>query len=182
MRIRRVATGQDARGKSHVVSDVVIEASEVEGVAELAVLWAADAPPHFPLSGEPPKCPNYWPPLGGCRFVIFTVPPDAAAAEARARLSRHTLAAAQADMEKRIGAGLFAAMEPDHPGMHTSDTLDFEVILEGEVWVELDDGEEVHLKAGDTFVQNGTRHRWFNRSDTPAKIAVILIGGHPRGT
>ena len=69
---------------------------------------------------------------------------------------------------------------PGKPGMHTTDTIDFEVILSGEVWLELDDGEEVHLREGDTFVQNGTRHRWFNRGKVPAKIAVVLIGGHPR--
>jgi uncharacterized cupin superfamily protein len=53
----------------------------------------------------------------------------------------------------------FAALEPDHLGMHTTDTIDLEVVLAGEVWLELDDGEEVHLKTGDTFVQNGMRHR-----------------------
>jgi mannose-6-phosphate isomerase-like protein (cupin superfamily) len=181
MRIRRVASGQDAQGKSRIVSDEVIEASTVDGLTELALLWAGDAPPSFPLSGEQPTCPSYFPPLGGYRFVIFTVPPEAEAAAAQARVGPEGAAKAMAEMERRIGTGLFAALEPDHPGMHTTDTIDFEVILSGEVWLELDDGEEVHLKTGDTFVQNGTRHRWFNRGTVPAKIAVILIGGHPRG-
>jgi uncharacterized cupin superfamily protein len=180
MKIRRVATGHDARGKSRVVSDVIVEAATVDGMTELALLWAGDAPPRFPNSGEPPTCPNYFPPLGGFRFVIFTVPPEGQAAAAQARLGAAATAAAAAEMERKIGSGLFAAMEADHPGMHTTDTIDFEVILSGEVWLELDDGEEVHLKAGDTFVQNGTRHRWFNRGAEPAKIAVVLIGGHPR--
>lgn len=181
MRIRRVASGQDAQGKARVISDVVIETEAAEGMPDLALLWAGDEPPRFPLSGEQPKCPDYWPPVGGYRFVIFTVPPDDAAAAARGRLAPEAVAKAQAETEKQIGTGLFEAMEADHPGMHTSDTIDFEVVLEGEVWLELDDGEEVHLKTGDTFVQNGTRHRWFNRGKVPAKIAVILIGGHPRG-
>lgn len=180
MQIRRVASGQDAQGKSRIVSDVVVEAASVPGVADLALLWAGDAPPRFPLSGQEPVCPSYFPPLGGYRFVIFTVPPEAEAAAAQARLGPEGLSAAMAEVERQIGTGLFAAIEPDHPGMHTTDTIDFEVILSGEVWLELDDGEEVHLKAGDTFVQNGTRHRWFNRGTEPAKIAVILIGGHPR--
>src|SRR5664280_667202 len=61
MQIRRVATGQDAQGKSHVVSDVVVEAASVDGTVELALLWGADAPPSFPLSGEQPVCPSYFP-------------------------------------------------------------------------------------------------------------------------
>jgi quercetin dioxygenase-like cupin family protein len=60
--------------------------------------------------------------------------------------------------------------------MHTTSTIDFEVVLEGEVWLELDDGKEVHLKPGDTVVQNGTRHAWRNHGTVPARLAVFLIG------
>ena len=74
--------------------------------------------------------------------------------------------------------GLAAYLEPDAPGMHTTDTIDFEVVLEGEVWLELDDGVEVHLRPGDTVVQNGTRHAWRNHGDTTARLAVFLIGAH----
>jgi quercetin dioxygenase-like cupin family protein len=180
MHIRRVATGQDANGKSHVVSDVVVEGISVEGVIDMALLWSGDAPPSFPLSGEMPKCETYFPPLGGYRFGIFTVPPEREASAAQANMTPEGFMAAIARVESQVGSGVFAALEPDHPGMHTTDTIDFEVVLAGEVWVELDDGEEVHLKPGDTFVQNGTRHRWFNRGQETAKIAVVLIGGHPR--
>jgi quercetin dioxygenase-like cupin family protein len=180
MQVRRVATGQDANGKSRVVSDVVVEAIGVPGVIDMALLWSGDAPPSFPLSGEMPTCANYFPPLGGYRFGIFTVLPESAAAAAQANTTPEAFAAAVARVESQVGGGLFDALEPDHPGMHTTDTIDFEVVLAGEVWLELDDGEEVHLKTGDTFVQNGTRHRWFNRGQETAKIAVVLIGGHPR--
>ena len=60
--------------------------------------------------------------------------------------------------------------------MHTTDTVDFELILEGEVWLELDDGVEVHLKPGDTVVQNGTRHAWRNKSSEPCTVAYALVG------
>ena len=69
-------------------------------------------------------------------------------------------------------------MEPDAPGMHTTATIDFEVVLDGEVWLELDDGVEVHLRPGDTVVQNGTRHAWRNHGDTTARLAVFIIGAH----
>ena len=74
--------------------------------------------------------------------------------------------------------GLAAYLEPDAPGMHTTDTIDFEVVLDGEVSLELDDGVEVHLRPGDTVVQNGTRHAWRNHGDTTARLAVFLIGAH----
>jgi mannose-6-phosphate isomerase-like protein (cupin superfamily) len=180
MQIRRVASGQDAGGKAHVVSDVLVQSVGVDGVIDLALLWSGDAPPSFPLSGEAPACPSYFPPLGGYRFFIMAVPPETEVASARASLGADGLAAGMANIESKFGTGLAAVMEPDHPGMHTTDTIDFEIVLEGEVWLELDDGEEVHLKAGDTFVQNGTRHRWFNRGRQTAKVAAVLIGGRPR--
>jgi quercetin dioxygenase-like cupin family protein len=62
--------------------------------------------------------------------------------------------------------------------MHTTATIDFEVVLSGSVTLELDDGEKVCLVAGDTVVQNGTRHAWHNRGQVPARIAVFLVGAH----
>ncbi len=67
-------------------------------------------------------------------------------------------------------------MEPDAPGMHTTATVDFEVVLSGTVTLELDDGATVALTAGDTVVQNGTRHRWSNHGETPATLAVFIVG------
>ena len=72
--------------------------------------------------------------------------------------------------------GRVEVLEPDHPGMHTTHTVDFDLVVSGEVWLELDDGAEVHLRAGDGVVQNGTRHAWRNRSDQPCVIAVALVG------
>jgi len=60
--------------------------------------------------------------------------------------------------------------------MHTTNTVDYGIVLEGEVWLELDDGKQVHLEAQDVIVQNGTRHAWRNKSDKPVKIAFVLIG------
>jgi quercetin dioxygenase-like cupin family protein len=66
--------------------------------------------------------------------------------------------------------------ELDHPGMHTTDSVDYGIVLEGEVWLELDDGKQVHLKRHDVVVQNGTRHAWRNKTDKPVKMAFVLIG------
>ena len=67
-------------------------------------------------------------------------------------------------------------MDPSDPGMHTTDTIDFEVVLDGTVVLELDDGAEVTLNPGDTVVQNGTRHRWKNPGDEPARLALFIVG------
>ena len=66
--------------------------------------------------------------------------------------------------------------EPAEPGMHTTATIDYGVVLSGQAVLELDDGVTVTLNAGDTYIQNGTRHRWSNPGDVPAVIAVTFIG------
>jgi quercetin dioxygenase-like cupin family protein len=74
--------------------------------------------------------------------------------------------------------GLAGHMEVDDPGMHTTATIDFEVVLSGTVPLELDDGATVELRPGDTVVQNGTRHRWSNTGTEPAVLAVFICGAH----
>ena len=112
----------------------------------------------------------YFPSVGGVRFGFFTLPPaDAPAAEIA------DLDGALANFEAAM-PGLLGHMEPDNPGMHTTDTVDFEVIISGQVVLELDDGASVTLQPGDTVVQNGTRHRWSNPGSVPALIAVFLAG------
>ena len=177
MQIRRVVSGE-VGGKAKVVSDEIVTAASLDGTSQLALIWSGDEAPRFPLSGEQPKTPVYFPTLGGYRFVIFTVPPEGEAGAARARLAPEAQAKSLADLEANIGTGLTDWMEPDHPGMHTTDTIDFEYVISGEVWLELDDGVEVHLRAGDTVVQNGTRHAWRNKGSKPCQMVVCLIGAH----
>ena len=71
---------------------------------------------------------------------------------------------------------LAQTFEVDNPGMHTTDSVDYGIVLEGEVWLELDDGKQVHLQPHDVVVQNGTRHAWRNKSDKPVKMAFVIIG------
>jgi quercetin dioxygenase-like cupin family protein len=102
--------------------------------------------------------------------MTFTVAPHTT--ERRAAVDRHALLA---EMEEKL-PGLATHMEPNHPGMHTTDTIDFEYIISGEVWLELDEGAAAHLRAGDTVVQNGTRHRWRNEGAEPCHIVVFMVG------
>ena len=172
MKIRRVTTGHDAQGKAIVASDAEVDGVELGLLpgAEFHRLWGADVPPRFPDDGSQPAGPSYFPPLGGFRFMMFTVAPHTAAR--RAGVDRHALFA---EMEQKL-PGLASHMEPANPGMHTTDTVDFEYIISGEVFLDLDDGAAVYLRAGDTVVQNGTRHRWRNEGDEPCRIVVFMVG------
>jgi quercetin dioxygenase-like cupin family protein len=60
--------------------------------------------------------------------------------------------------------------------MHQTLSVDYDVIVSGELWLELDDGEIRHLEAGDTVIQNGTRHAWRNRGTVPAVMVAVLVG------
>jgi mannose-6-phosphate isomerase-like protein (cupin superfamily) len=82
---------------------------------------------------------------------------------------------ALAEIQRKL-PGLIDVLEPGSAGMHRTDTVDFNLIVSGEVWLELDDGAEVLLKAGDCVVQNGARHRWRNPSSEPCVMAVAQIG------
>jgi mannose-6-phosphate isomerase-like protein (cupin superfamily) len=172
MKIRCVVTGRDASGKSIVAKDTAMEPVRLGLLPgfEFHRLWGSDAMPTLPSDGTPPEQPRYFPPPGGFRFAFFTVPPGTHT------LPEYTdLVAAFAELQEKL-PGLADVMEPMNPGMHTTETVDFDVIVSGEVYMELDDGAEVLLKAGDCVVQNGTRHAWRNRSGENCVIAVTLLG------
>ncbi|MEK9965306.1 MAG: cupin domain-containing protein [Rhodospirillaceae bacterium] len=67
----------------------------------------------------------------------------------------------------------------DTPGMHETQTTDFAIVLEGEIWAVMEEGETM-LRAGDVLVQRGTNHAWSNRSDKNAAVAFVLVGAKPR--
>ncbi len=176
MKIRRVVTGHTQDGKATVASDTEVDGTRLDLLPgpEYHELWSADQAPTFPDDGSPRPAKMWFPPVGGFRFATFVVSPQSMVLPAD--LDRE---AAMAEMEdKRPGLVSQANMEPDSPGMHTTDTIDFEYVISGEVWLELDDGEEVHLKPGDTVVQNGTRHAWRNKGSEPCRMVVFLIGAH----
>jgi mannose-6-phosphate isomerase-like protein (cupin superfamily) len=138
---------------------------------EFVRLWGGDSAPAFPDGGNEPDHKTYFPPVGGFRFGIFTVAPAQATAPASAEARKATFA----EMG-RLFPGLLQHMEASNPGMHTSDSIDFGYVISGSIWLELDDGSSKELHAGDTYVQNGTRHAWRNRSDKPCSILVALVG------
>ena len=152
MKVRRVVTGHDAGGKAVFVSDEEVEPVTVALApgSEFHRLWGSDQPPHFPDDGAQPAHLTYFPPVGGFRFGLFAVPP----AGQVTLPDDLDIGIAMSEMEEKL-PGLATHMEPDAPGMHTTATIDYEYVIEGEVVLELDDGAEVTLRPGDTVVQNG---------------------------
>ena len=174
--VRCVVTGVNADGKAVFVRDAPVEpyVSQLGGAA-FHQFWGSDDVVPLPSDGAEPAWSGYFPPSNGVRFNFFTMMP-----ESRAIPADLDVGAAYEELQQRL-PGLSDVMEPDGPpGMHTTDTIDFEVVLSGQVICELDDGAEVTLNPGDTFVQNGTRHRWRNPGAEPAVLAVFIAGAHRR--
>ncbi|WP_367325053.1 cupin domain-containing protein [Streptomyces sp. HUAS ZL42] len=171
--MRRVVTGHDQNGKSVVVSDGPVprsrEFTSLPGrVSRLP--WATDPGEPVSRTGEDPtpKVASLLPAPGGTRFIVLTFQPDSAFADP-------AFDPVAFDQESRADSpGLVELFEPD--GMHTTPTVDYGIVLQGEIVLELDDGHCTPLSAGDIVVQNGTRHGWRNRSDRPATVAFVLIG------
>jgi mannose-6-phosphate isomerase-like protein (cupin superfamily) len=167
MKRRCVVTGQDANGKAVFVSDDLVDGLQYRAGGELHRLWGSDEAPVLPLDGSRSDTPGMFPPPGGYRFVFTTMAP---------RESRDVPATNPEMGVSAADLGVRDLFEKDSPGMHTTDTVDFDYIVSGEVYLELDDGAEVHLTAGDSVVMNGTRHAWRNRGSEPVVMLAVCIG------
>ena len=176
MDIRRVVTGHNSDGKAIFVSDQAVAPITLDLMpgAEFHRLWGGDGLSAFPDGGTEPANVQFFPPVGGFRFGLFSVPPASTVPS-----SDLDLGAALGQLEARL-PGMASHMEPDHPGMHTTATIDYEFVVSGRVVLELDDGATVTLGPGDTVIQNGTRHAWRNPFDETCRMVVVLIGAEHR--
>jgi hypothetical protein len=163
--VRQVTTGFDADGRSRVVSDreVTRVVTRPTGLRVME-LWGADAVPaaDSALDGDI----SAEPPLGGIsvRFVVF--PPDAGVSAAGVGEDH------DAEPSGQPAEGARSDRRP--PGMHRTDTIDIATVVDGEIWLVLDDGETL-LRAGDTLVQRATSHAWSNRSGRPCAMVSTMI-------
>jgi len=174
MGIRRVVTGHDANGKAVFASDEEVEPITLALLpgAEFFQLWGADAPRRFPDDGSAQAGQTYYPPVGGIRFGLFTVAPDSVS-----MLEDLDMDAAIRELNEKL-PGVGDHLEPDHPGMHTTATIDYEFVVSGRCVLELDDDAIRELGPGDTVIQNGTRHAWRNPYEEPCVMVVVLVGVH----
>jgi mannose-6-phosphate isomerase-like protein (cupin superfamily) len=173
--VRRIVTAE-RNGKSVVVADGQVENTHdyttVPGF-RTTLAWATTGPePVLPFVGPDPvaDAASMLPAPHGTRVIVVQFPPDSVMAA-----PGFDGAAAGAEYAKYL-PGLAETFDTDGSGFHRTTTLDYDVILSGELWLELDDGEVRHLQAGDVVIQNGTRHAWRNRTETPAVMLSVLIG------
>jgi mannose-6-phosphate isomerase-like protein (cupin superfamily) len=173
--MRRVVTGRGPDGTSVFVADEEVPAKAVALApgTQFWQLWGSDDIVSLPSDGTEPEWSTFFPPTNGFRFLVWSIPPDGSATVP----PNLDLDTALAEVQREL-PGAFEYNEIDNPGMHTTDTIDFDIVLAGELWLELDDGKEVQLGAGDCVIQNGTRHAWHNRSNAVTTIATALIGAH----
>lgn len=172
--MRRIVTGHKD-GKSVFVSDgIPPRVVTLETGLELTEIWATDDIPTIPIEqGDPTvEMSSFVPGPAGTRFGLSQVPPQQ---ELDKVLEKVDMAAVGQEFSEKL-PGLAEAFEPENPGMHTTDTVDYDIVISGEIWLELDDGMEVHLKPGDCVVQNGTRHAWKNRGSEACVIAIVMVG------
>ncbi|HYM16943.1 MAG TPA: cupin domain-containing protein [Micropepsaceae bacterium] len=172
---RRIVTGHDAQGRSVVLSDaaptniVVNPADPDRGHINF---WKTERVPASnegyadPMAGPP--CPLH-PPKGGTMFRFFQIAPEkneaGLSADERDRRMEKMFAAAGSEARTRTG---------QHPSMHKTDSLDYIVLLKGEVTALFDVGE-VKMRPFDVLIQRGTNHGWVNHGDEPVLLVAVLV-------
>ncbi|MBV8949515.1 MAG: cupin domain-containing protein [Actinobacteria bacterium] len=150
MSVRRVVTGIDDEGKSYIARDE--PAPFAGGFFEL---WSTDGPVPEPLP-QGDLVTGLEPPPGGTWWRVFSLPPEA-------------------EMKGRL-AGAVPGIDPD--GFHTTASVDYVLVLDGDITLKLDRGS-VDLHTGDCVVQRATRHAWANQSDRPTRMMVVMVSSLP---
>jgi len=174
-RIRRVVTGHDGDGKSIFLEDRkapnVLEMASMPGVA-LTDLWRTSSSPASNRGKKDAASGKIKlePPASGTILRIVEFPPDKA--------WRKTADAGKAFAS--IGAHGAPDCASGDAMMHATATVDYIIVLKGEIWAIMDKGEKL-LKAGDVLIQRGTNHSWSVRGKEPCVIAAVLIGAEPVG-
>lgn len=176
--IRRAVTGNDESGNSiytHVETVPPTTAALYPG-ATYWLIWGSDGPQTVGTNVDPVVKP-FFPNPGGSRFLAVRFAPNAAAGEGAGTKSDAEIAEMHREASEKF-PGLFEvhAADPINAAFHTTDTIDYGFVVEGEIWLELDDGRSEKLVPGSCVVDRGTRHAWINKSDKPALVIYVLTG------
>ena len=170
--VRRVVTGISADGESRIVSDGPPPRSHVHlatpGMVN-TVVWTTPAPTQPAYPDPTSDLVSVVPGQGETVALVVTFPPDAVFADPLF----DPVAAAKEQSE--VTPGLAELFEQDNPGFHTTPTIDYGVVLNGEIVLDLGSSRTV-LQQGDIVVQNGTRHAWRNVTTESATVFFVLIG------
>ena len=167
--IRRIVTGHNAAGKSILAQDAIatsiLELPAVPGLRATDLWETTTAPADLSSDADPVARPMHLEPAPtGTIFRIVEFPSDAALSK-RAD-SREVFAS--------LGASHAVDTTSATPMMHKTASVDYAIVLSGEIWAVMDEGE-TSMKAGDVLIQRATNHAWSNRSNEPALVAFILL-------
>ena len=178
--VRRVVCGHDASGKAIVVSDEAapfVHINPRNNIDTSTDIWRTDDMPATIVTSpadhdEPTLGPRRQLPTSNGTVVRINrfAPESDAIRNMSVDEARDAFAALGNEGASTFGSG------GRHPLMHRTETIDYAIVLSGEITMLLDD-DEVHLKSGDVLVQCGTNHAWSNRSDDICEVAFILIDG-----
>lgn len=171
--IRRVVTGHDADGKAVIIFDGAAPNVRIrDNGGGSSALWRTTSTPadntgsDDAVVGQIPLVP----PEGGSVFRIVEFAPEGAAEADEAAGS----------LARALGAHVPEGGALRHPGSHRTDSIDYAVVISGEIDMWLDDeADDVHLGPGDIVVQRGTNHAWVNRGTEPCVMAFVLIDAKP---
>ncbi|ATE62094.1 cupin domain-containing protein [Thauera sinica] len=173
MQTTRIVTGHDANGRADIAMRAPLAgAFEHHPGFAASLVWRTEPLPTIPASPSDAVAAveSVIPRPGGTIAMAVTFPPDSVM-----RSDQFDPAAAGMEFAQRL-PGLAESFDPDGSGFHRTDTIDYGVVLDGEVWLDLDDGRSSRLQAGDVVVQLGTRHAWRNQSERPVRMFFVLIG------
>ncbi len=171
--IRRIVTADDAKGRSRIAEDApatsVRTVSGRPGYRAVNVWRTEQSPARIASKDTTPDHQGILPPRGGTILRIIDFPPEPSDREELRRMLDSTFGGIYQDAahDKRPGVP---------PGMHRTETVDYAIVLEGEIHAVMDEGETL-MRAGDVLIQRGTNHAWANRSGRTARIAFVLIDG-----
>ena len=175
LEMRRIVSGHNAEGKSIFIMDGTVGTPAGRRRAagtQVVELWQTDTMPADNTGDKDPTDHPYRlpPPTNGTVFRVVQYPPD------KERFA--TMDSAGWTQEAQ-GQGYHRdSGNARHAGFHKTDTIDYAIVIEGEIYALMDEGEKL-MKTGDTLIQRGTNHAWSNRSDKPCRVAFILIDAKP---
>jgi len=177
-RFRRVVTGHDAQGQSIITSDAATpHIMPIMGQPNFAVtdFWKTFSTPadnSDVTAADPCALPiQVAPPASGSVFRVVQFPPDKDWAAKAAAMGGAVAIDETAKSASKGG-------EVRHAHMHQTRSIDYAIVLSGEIWAVMDVGE-TKLVAGDVLVQRGTNHAWANRSNAPCVVAFVLLDAVP---
>lgn len=175
MQYRRIVTGHNDSGQSVFISDAAAPRMtvfrHVPGFVT-SLVWETQPNAVIPAPpGDPAVTAESWVPgPNGTTLMFITFPPDSV------MLSPGFDPLAAGGEYMQVLPGLAEKFEMENPGMHTTDSIDYGVLLDGELYLELDNGAVKKLERHDVVIQNGTRHAWRNKSDKSATMLFVLVG------